>query len=272
MSCHPPADDLAALFDAVRHRRQAFVHLLGCPQCASVAEAAFADPAGQEAEPCSDCAPAIDYGPVFRRAFAFARTMAKVREVQVEEAGELVSELLALGPEERAEALLADGFRSVIVAERLLTEARRCPEVRRDLVRLVVLRLECWPEPRQEVRDLRAEARVELADLLRRDGCPETAERELVQAAADLRESNDSAVRGRFCLTLAHLRQEQGRVDEACALIDRAADLFEDADDPAAQSAACRLACRWAASGGDLPRAAACFDAMALLSLPEPRS
>lgn len=263
MSRHPKADDLASLFDAVRRRRRTFLHLVRCARCAALAEEVFADDPGPAGAPCC-CLPdpAVDYGPVFRRALALAKTMARVREEQVEEADELLLELLALDPPERTAAVTSgERFRSFVVAERLLAEARRRPAERQDLANLAVLLLERWDEPRQEVRDLRAEARAELADALRAGGQGEAAERELAAAAADLRESTDPQARARVCQAMAVLRNEQGRFDEAYALIDRAADLFEDADERTAQAAACLVAGRWAVCQGDLQRAAERFEA-----------
>lgn len=256
---HPSADELTGLFDAVRRWRGPFLHLLACPNCGKVAQAIFDADAGLRPAPTED--QAFNYGPVLQRARSAARVAAKVREVEVEQAAELFAELVASRPEDRPALLLTDErFLCLPLADRLLAEARSRRDGRVELASLAVLHLERWKAPRQEVLDLRAEARCELADALRCTGHLETAERELTAAAADLRTSTDPMTRASFCQTLAWLRFEQARFDEAFALIDRAADLFEDGDDPQRQAGARLVDGAWSLRQAEPHRATACFD------------
>lgn len=265
---HPNVDELAGFFEAVALWHVPFLHVLDCPRCTAVAKGVMASVTSPE--PAAGGGQTGDYEPVFRRTHAVARAMATARKVQVDEAVELLAELLAVAPEERGVALLTDErFRNLALAEQLLALARSERERREEVAGLAVLLLEGWTAPRREVLDLRAEARCELADALRWSGHHETAERELVCAAADLNQSTDPLCRGAFCRTLARLRSEQGRCDEAEALIDRAADLFEDAADPLAQGDALLTAGQWALARAEPRRATACFDAaLTLAELP----
>jgi tetratricopeptide (TPR) repeat protein len=269
LSAHPSANELAALFDDLGRSWPPFLHALRCPRCAEVARAVFAfNTREQELE--RKVREGADYGPAFRKAAAAARVAREARQAEVELVSELLGEILSHRPAERPSLVRrSPRFRSLPLAVRLLDESRARMDEREDLAGLTVLLLDWWDEPRQEVLDLRAEARAELADVLRQDGRREDAERQLVLAAADLQDSTDPLSHAALCLALAQLRHEEARFDEAWALIDRAAELLEDGDDSPAQAAAYLQAAEWAIAQGEPERATSRFDAaLALPGLP----
>lgn len=259
---HPTDTDLASLFDAVSRLRGPFLHVTRCTRCAELAAATFAF--GDESPSSSPGGrrPAADYDPAFRRTRAAVQTAAHNLMVQAGQADRLLAELLAAPSPDRPALLRASTrFRSYPLAQRLLLEARSSTSQREELAGLAVLLLDWWERPRQEVLDLRAEARAELADALRLSGHGEQAERQLVQAATDLRQATDPLPRAAFCRAMGSMRCEQGRFDEAFALLDRAAELYEDAEHEQGQADSCVLAGSWALELGDPRRAAARFAA-----------
>lgn len=272
MSVHPSANELATLFDALGRSWRPFLHALRCPRCASVARAVFAFNT-QEQEHRPKASDGTDYGPAFRKAEAAALAARRARQAEFAAVSKLLGEILAHGPAERpALVRRSPRFRSLPLAVRLLDESRARLDEREDLAGLTVLLLDGWDAPRQEVLDVRAEARAELADALRQAGRLEAAERQLALAAADLRDSTDPLARAALCRALAQLRHEQARFDEAWALIDRAGELAEDADDLQAQATAYLQGAEWAIAQGEPERATARFDAaLAFPGLPSDR-
>jgi tetratricopeptide (TPR) repeat protein len=259
---HPTDTDLASLFDAVSRLRGPFLHVTRCTRCAELAAATFAFGDESPSPPPNGRRPAADYDPAFRRTRAAVQTAARNLKVQAEQADRLLAELLAAPSPDRPALLRATArFRSYPLALRLLGEARSRTSQREELAGLAVLLLDWWERPRQEVLDLRAEARTELADALRLSGHGEQAERQLVQAATDLRQATDPLPRAAFCRAMGSMRCEQGRFDEAFALLDRAAELYEDAEHEQGQADSCVLAGSWALELGDPRRAVARFAA-----------
>jgi tetratricopeptide (TPR) repeat protein len=92
-------------------------------------------------------------------------------------------------------------------------------------------------------------------------------EEALAEAELCLADSTDPQARATFCRDLAKLRLAEGRHEEALALFERAASLFEDFDQTEDQAAA------WLAEGdlclrlGDFGRALECFESTGLLAL-----
>jgi tetratricopeptide (TPR) repeat protein len=90
----------------------------------------------------------------------------------------------------------------------------------------------------RSVGDLKTAAHCEVADVLRLQGDLKAADAQLLLAAEHLRHSIDTIERATFCHLLARLRKDQGRSDEALALLERAASLYEDLGNLPAQAAA----------------------------------
>src|SRR6202035_1020476 len=75
--------------------------------------------------------------------------------------------------------------------------------------------------------ELRAEACCQVGEACRLGGDLARAEEELGRAEEQLRRAFDAIGRAQFCAALGRLRRDQGRADEALALLGRAATLFE---------------------------------------------
>lgn len=179
----------------------------------------------------------LDYGSVWRR--LEERTPALVEEAlrRRREADRLMEELLG-APAERRRALLGEArFRSPDLVESLLEESQaaqlrdpgRAAEAAEAAARLAA-RL---PGGGEAAGGAAARARCLQGNALRLAGAREAAERAFADAAPFLDDPFDRAV---FCRGLAVLRWEQGRLDEAAALLQHASSLFDE-DGLAAESA-----------------------------------
>jgi tetratricopeptide (TPR) repeat protein len=142
-------------------------------------------------------------------------------------------DLLAVPPELRLEAIATQPrFHDLAVAEILLAAARESasdnPLRCRHLAGLVTAILEALGETARGSR-LQAEASGLLGEAERRSGRLDLAEDFFKEAAYGLR--NQPLIlesRVRLCRSWAALRQEQGRVDEALGLLERASTVAEE--------------------------------------------
>jgi tetratricopeptide (TPR) repeat protein len=142
-------------------------------------------------------------------------------------------DLLAVPPELRLEAIATQTrFHDLAVAELLLAAAREStsddPLQCRHLASLVTTILEALGETARGSR-LQAEASGLLGEAERRSGRLDLAEDFFKEAAYGLR--NQPLIlesRVRLCRSWASLRQEQGRVDEALGLLERASTVAEE--------------------------------------------
>ncbi|MEO6191570.1 MAG: hypothetical protein ABIS20_01045 [Thermoanaerobaculia bacterium] len=145
----------------------------------------------------------------------------------------LLRELLSLSPGERARAVARDSrFQRERLAELTLFESERLaasdPGKAEELARLTfTLAVQLAPRiPSARADSLRARACSRAGDALRRARRGEEADATFRQAAVYLRSPLDSPDRALFARLLARLRTEQGRLDEASALLDYAAGLY----------------------------------------------
>ncbi len=146
----------------------------------------------------------------------------------------LLDRLLALEPELRGKALRSPRFHRLDLLDLLLTRSGRVmdrnPHEAGRLARLAVdLGLAC----RSAAEDLPVRSRLVTAFTLTGDAHRLAGERELAEAAFDgaaffLSPGGTLAERARVCRSVALLRWQRGRVDEAAALLAQSALLYED--------------------------------------------
>lgn len=183
----------------------------------------------------------LDYSSVWDR--LEERTPALVEEAlrRRTAADKLKDELLG-EPAERRRALLDEArFQTSDLVESLLEESQaaqvRDPERAVQSAEAAARLAVHLPEDDDPVGSAAARARYLWGNALRLAGAWEAADRTFADAASFLDDPFDRAV---FCRGVALLRWEQGRPDEAMALLQHASSLFEE-DDLAAESADCLM-------------------------------
>jgi tetratricopeptide (TPR) repeat protein len=164
------------------------------------------------------------------------------------EARQLYRELLALEPRQRHEALREARFRSLDLAELLLSTSEQAqPEEPRRSEELASLAWHIADQAFQgelvaRADDAMARARCLMGNARRLLGDPEGAEVQLRAAVSTLTGAPNSRERGFFCQMLALLREDQKRPDEATALLWRAVGIFRERGETESQAAClCRL-------------------------------
>ncbi|HYG62378.1 MAG TPA: hypothetical protein VEL74_07340, partial [Thermoanaerobaculia bacterium] len=202
------------LATALRHDDGAeLLHLLTCPECRDAATAVLRAGDGIPGVPVPD------YDPMFRRLEANLVHLEEERR-RHGEAARLVAELCSLPPKEREKAIKSLRFERADVLHALLREgeARQeaAPAEAVALGRLAVglARRLSWPEAGQKAA-ARARALILTAGFCRLAGQESLAADLLRRAIPWLAEPR---VRGDYCRTLALLRWQQGRTEEAIAL------------------------------------------------------
>jgi tetratricopeptide (TPR) repeat protein len=213
-------------------RRDALLHLVGCPRCRSRIAGELADPAAGGAS-ASDRELAVAARRVWRkiegRVFAKAEGMARERT----RAAALVAEIVVLPEAAWAEIATSRRYWRPEVVWQLL-EASRVVEEPVQALALLSLAQELAgrvgeEEPRRVGAGLAVEIGCELADRLRSCNRLDSAEAQLREAARSLLPELVHA-RAVYCRSLAQLRRAQGRWEEALALIERAVVLFDEVD------------------------------------------
>ncbi|HEX9944275.1 MAG TPA: tetratricopeptide repeat protein [Thermoanaerobaculia bacterium] len=264
---HLGAEGIAALLETGLEGELA--HLLACPRCrrrlASVLDEPVLEEAGGAAGELRPPAPGDG-----RSTALVDRVLARALEIHhleqrrsladVHQTYGLYAELLNVPPQARREVLEADArFRSPDLAELLLAAADEAaaddPLRSHHLAGLAMAVLERVAATAR-LRRLQAVAYCALAEADRRRGRVDTAEDLLKAAMDELR--NDpilTEARARLCRTLAAVRQDQGRLDEALGLFARARAMAEElaADDELAKAG---LAEGWLLLAEDEPDAA----------------
>ncbi|HVT15166.1 MAG TPA: hypothetical protein VHQ90_03155 [Thermoanaerobaculia bacterium] len=216
-----------ALSDLSIDQRAAVLHLLACPDCQRLAEEILLDKPMLSPADGSEDAPDRQHATT-RRARDESLLAALVQGWR--EAESLVARLLSLPPAQRLRAVQQEAeLHQPIVAE-LLREAAeealgdplRCEDLA-HLALLVAKALPAHPPGTAERSRLRAFCLV--GEARRRRGDRTGAEEAFRQAAlTDGPLYGDE--RGALCAGLAKLRWDEGRLDEAAALLARAADVF----------------------------------------------
>lgn len=152
---------------------------------------------------------------------------------EAEEDRRHLDELLQLAPGQRTSTIGGQRrFQTLGLAEILVSAARMGldddPRRSRHLAGLAVFLLDRLEETSGR-RQLGATATVLLAEVERRVGRPEVAEDFLKQAAVELQDEPLALeARVSLCSSWAALRREQGRLDEALALLERASAIAEE--------------------------------------------
>jgi tetratricopeptide (TPR) repeat protein len=238
---HPPFDVINALLETPQ-QQETLRHLLDCPRCRRLVSSVLAEDSAVELEEPGDVQ---ESGPpasptsiqrLLLRAFDLDAPSSHRAAVEANDAGRLVEELLQLPEERRSDAVHRDPrFRSRPLAEILLAwsadVAADDPLRSRQLASLAATVVEALP-PTAPAQRLAAEAYCLLAAAERRRGCLDAAEELLAAAIHALRDDRlDLMVRGFLCRTLAALRRDQNRIDEALALLARAREVYEETGD-----------------------------------------
>ncbi len=261
---HPEQDVLSSLVSALDTGTAGLLlHVLRCEDCASQTLAGLA-PVHQRAGALvlRREAPEIDYSRLWERIEATAeKAMAQLRRDRAG-AEPLLAELLRRSQAERLDLVARHPrFRTRSLADLLLDEIRLRPGEREDLARLVLAIVE-RRQPHhfgRAVDDLAAAAHCEIAEALRSRGDLQGSEAAFAEAAKRLPVATGVQERVKYCHLLAALRRDQGRLDEAVALLARAADLLGEAGNRNARAAVLvELGCI-ALEMGEAPRALASF-------------
>lgn len=204
---------LRELMASLKEWRDALDHVLACRQCKQFLRERRAE------------------GEV--RLSAPAEASLEAEAVADGPSGELFERLLAAPAGERVELARRREFRSLALAFRLLAESLKAQpgdaERSEELARLALLTGQ-FPCPAEQVpfgEELRARAHAVRGNALRLLADWRGAEEELRRAAAHLVSPPDSLDRAFYCQTLALLRHEQGRIDDAVALAYRAGSVYE---------------------------------------------
>lgn len=241
------------------------LHLLRCDDCAAHALGSLAPP--EQARGLLGlrrAAAPIDYSSLWERIEETSRKAAARLREERSEAEPLLRGLLRRGHEERLQLVRRSSrHRSWALADLLLDEARSQPPERREELARLVLAIGCeglQPHAERVVADLLGAAECELAESLRLRGELAEAEGAFGRAARHLHDSADTLGRATFCHLLAALRQDQGRADEALALLVRAAELLEDSGNRNARCAVLAELGFLALDRGEPERALAAFD------------
>lgn len=234
---HPPPQTLVSFLGSLAEADAALLaHLLRCPPCReSILDGVRQGRRLRSAEPRD-----------LREADS-ARLWRRLRGRRGEDRARLAARLGSSDALLAALRLLPAESRSAKVAElarahpwpvaAALLDAARSPAhelaERAELARLALLAAAEIPEGQGSTETLATvhlEIRLELARIarLRLDG--EQADREIVEAARFLEVALDPLAHAGFCCELARLRRDQQRADEALALFERAASLYEDHD------------------------------------------
>ncbi|HYO15609.1 MAG TPA: hypothetical protein VE685_20625 [Thermoanaerobaculia bacterium] len=232
----------------------AVLHLLMCDECTLNALESLS----RVMQPASPGAGSLlgGYDEVFREQEEGMTELLRALEERRSEAEGLLEELLEFPAGERTRVVIRDGrFQQPHLAELALERSagarKSAPGEAEELARLAFTMVS-KAAPRtthEQAASLRSRASCQLGIALRLQGKLEAAEGAFRAAAFYLEGPLDSGERAAFCQSLAHLRAEQGRLDEALALYWRAEHLFE--------------------REGDRHEAAACLAAIGLLHLGE---
>jgi tetratricopeptide (TPR) repeat protein len=151
------------------------------------------------------------------------------------EAGTLLAALLRLPEEERERSLHLDPrCHTVSLGRLLLAAAPSEPGEREAQARLALAITDLLPrtgKPPALTASLRSSALLFIADALREQNRLVEARAALALVPAELEACGDPLDQAGYCLELGRLRREQGRIDEALALLARAADLYGDLEE-----------------------------------------
>lgn len=210
-------------------------HLLACPLCR--ARALRHHPGERALTAAARDLAALEYSALWPHLEAErARDVQRVA-AEREQAAPLLDELLSLPEQERRERGVNDPrFRSYPLARKLI-ELTLTPPAGESGVPFGRLALDIAhalagsrPAKPLLLSDLAAAAHGALGEALRRMGALGAAEAALLEAARELTVAIlvDNDTRPFFCQTLASLRRDQNRLDEALALFGHAAELWRD--------------------------------------------
>jgi tetratricopeptide (TPR) repeat protein len=242
MNKHPRPEVLAGLYESLSVEHTGlFLHLLQCPECAHDAMRRLSPPALRRGVlALRRDAGEVDYQAIFSRLEETNRDAFATIQRGREAAQPLLAELLSHPCKDRERLVRNDPrWRSSALANLLLEEGRRRSDARGALAGLALAIAERLdPDLGPHVEDLKAAAHCEVAEGLRAQGDLGGAESAFDRANQHLRSSEDTVERATYCHLLAALRRDQGHVEEALALLDRASDLFEDHGNFQAKAAA----------------------------------
>jgi tetratricopeptide (TPR) repeat protein len=206
------------------------LHLLDCAACQGFARNLLRRERTGE--------PAPDYGGLLKKLEQRTPDLVRQMEAQTAEAKALMDRLLGHLPEERMRLAGTAEFRSLKLAELLLLESWGLqpgePALSEELARLACrIGQQTWDRPQASARaeEVQARGSVLLANARRLLGDPLAAEDYFRQAAFHLTCPPDAVERAFYCQTLAALRRDQGREDEAAGLLWRATMIYNESSD-----------------------------------------
>jgi tetratricopeptide (TPR) repeat protein len=172
------------------------------------------------------------YGGLWARLDAELPRLLAVQEADRREAEALCRELLAVAAAARPAALESARFHRSLLADRLLERAQAAlpadPAAAEELAALAGEVAGRLPEADESAAG-RVRASCWMAHARRLGGDPAGAEQALSEATMHVLHAGEQAL---LCRALALLRWEQGRLDEAAALLERAAELWAGEEVP----------------------------------------
>jgi tetratricopeptide (TPR) repeat protein len=204
---------------------EGFLHLLECAECRTVVAARLRDASllAGAGEP--------DYDAVLYDLELSLPGLLRVFEEKSAEAQRLYERLMEVPAERRRELAVAPEFRNLQVADLVLrssaSAAVRDPEKARELAAAALEIAGQYTGAESDwAMDVRIAAWSRLGDLERRLGHWAAAEEWFARAGRAVAAGAHSVARAPYCRLLAHLRRDQGNVDEAAGLLWRAATFF----------------------------------------------
>jgi len=225
MRGHVREEDMTAILRGLQTDEAGVVlHLLGCPECQSLAQGLIAPVEQRGCIFGSGLSNEVDYQKMFLAIEARQDELLRRLLRERQEAEPLLKEICELEQELRLARIKSGGaeYRSLTLAHGLLEETRSRSGAERQSLAWVVLEIVGENPDEVLVNDLGLAAYSEIGEVARAGGRLDEAEMAFHRATSYLSGAIDPIERGRYCQLLARLRRDRQQNDEAWGLLTRA--------------------------------------------------